>query len=139
MKRREPFLVCAEFDAEGNRISPWRKADQADAWARRAEGVAVRKWLRSIVPGVTSVGWKQVGPDDVFVDVDRASIESGLRWRFREQARILERFGKAKPAPIITRDGAVLDEAVAWIDEHWEPLPEARAIETVEIPEHVTI
>lgn len=115
MKRREPFLVCAEFDADGNRISPWRKADQADAWARRAEGVAVRKWLRSIVPGVTSVGWKQVGPDDVFIDVDRASIEAGIRWRFREQARILAQYEpKRKSAPIITRDGAILDEVAHW-------------------------
>lgn len=122
----KPRLVCAEF-RDGERVSPWRDPDQANAWARRAEGMGVRAWLRSIVPGVTQVGWKEITKDDVFIDVDRASAECQRLMRIEAEREFRERYmvrRRVRVAPVITRDGAIIDEAVAWYEENPAPTGE---------------
>lgn len=89
--KQKGFMVFAEFDAEGRRLTPWRRPE--DAHARAAGGDReLACWLKSIIPGETRIGWREITPEDVWIDCDRAAdVAWGLTLRMYAERRKAER------------------------------------------------
>lgn len=101
MRKPEPFYVSAEFSSDGARLTPWRRhqttieeaaeTTTAAAWKAQLTELRIMTLIGAGEGEYTETRFREITPEDPWIDTDRASFMCALLQQQTEAAPHAER------------------------------------------------